>query len=639
MLRGRVFPRALTGAALAAAVVLAIAPGSTAAPAAEFVPGDLVVSGAGLRWLHADGSVVGQIVPASVRVTTVAFRPGGGSLPLFAVDDPLVIRSYNASGVEQFFFAADDVAKRTTALALGPNGIEYPAVTHGPQINQVFIFKQDPTVGSNEQLVGLFLVPAPVTDLDAASDGCTVFYASALGIGRLDSCRLAVLPDFVGGLGVAKLRLLPDTSMLAVTAGGAEIRRIGPDAKTVRTYAVPGQSGWTGIDLAPDGRSFWAVNQAGLLYRIDLAGGAVLQGPLAVPAPATDVAVHGAPIGVAPPPPAGGAEQTLDLDRVATLTGEVFAGFLPIRAAPEKICGPGGATLSFRDAYGASIGPYRGGFGAGADVKVGPQTLPGRLGALGLPPGPVQSVDGAFAINQGPTKIQGTFSGKGSGSIASCAAFGPRTFPTSIIFPPDYVLSGYAWALSASALKYQASIARDGKAYSDRGKTYLVSSRFNLVDAAGRDSGSGGRYAQHFVSDAIGVTDAFASKGQKRPHSAGIPSEAATIELRATWTTPADRFTIRNVKLVPARTVAAASSPRVDPVKVTTTRGPNSVRVRVSNVKSGRLTFSVNGERVRKKTKVKTQVSIVHRHRKRLEAIAVPLAALGLPPTAFAAPR
>ena len=618
----------LLAVGLGAALLLAAAPGSTAAPAATFAPGDLVVTGPGMRWLRPDGTTAGQLEAPGTRVTAAAFRPGGGTLPLYAVHDPLILRVYDPSGIEQFFFVADDVAKRTTAVGLGANGREYPAVSHGALINQLYIFKQNPNKGSGEELVGLFLVPAPVTDVEAASDGCTVFYSSQLGVGRVDACRLVVLPDLLSGTSVAKIRLLPDSSMLVVPAGGREIRRVGADGKTQRTYAVPGAAGWVGLDLAPDGASFWALTQAGALYRLDFVTGTVVQGPLAAPAPATDVTVLGAPQGVAPPAPPASGQDTLDLDRVLPLTGEVFAGFLPVRPAPEKVCGPGGATLRFEDASGATIGPYRGGFGAAAEVKVGRQSLSGRLGALGLPPGPVLSVEGAFAIAHGKTKILGAFSGKGGSSTAACATFKSRTFPNSIVFPPDYILSGYAWALSANSLRYEAAITRAGKVYSDKGRTFVVASRFDLVDRLGKDSGSGGRYAQHFISDTIGVSDPFAAKGEKRPHSAGIPAEAATIELVTSWTKPGDRFTIANVKLVPrGRSIASAAAP---PLKVTTTRGPNSVKVRVSNVQPGRLTFSVNSERVGKKTKVKTAVAIVHRHRKRLEAVAVPLAGYGL---------
>lgn len=603
-------------AAAAGALLLAGAPAASeggrlsARAGSAFASGDLILTGPGVRWLRADGSLVKAIEPESFPTTSVAYRAGGGPRPLYVVHEPLVTRNYDPEGTFLYFFVLDAIADRTRAVALGTNGAGFVATNHGPFLNQIYGFKEDPTTGSGASFTSFFVVASEINDLEVGADGCSLFVATrTLGAFRFDACTFRVFPALADGLDVRRIRLLPDSTALLVLGGQAAIRRIDGNGQTVREYSVPGVAGpWAGIDLAPDGRSFWAVTSSGVLYRFDLATGAIVQGPIQAAGSATDLAVVGAPLGVAPPPRGVVANAVIDLDGVKPLTGETLAGYFPPRRAPEKVCAPASSRIEFGDATGVAIGPYPGLFTARGSVTLGSQSGK-RLGALGLPTGPVRAVNASFSV-KGAASIVGTLSvgSASSSNIGNCSIFVNRTFPTSPVFPPDYVLSGYEWSLSAELIRYEAVIVRAGRRYVDAGRSYLFGSRFFFLDTQGRDSGSGGRYSQYFVSDAIAVRDSFGKPDQKQKHSAGVPVKTQAIDVVTRWTGAANAFNVGDFLLVESGPADAASGKRATRPKVTVTRKRNSVTAHVSGLKPGRLSFSVKAEKVRGRQTATTTV-------------------------------
>jgi hypothetical protein len=596
-------------AAATAVVLLALgvpaASGGAPAPDAArsgfaFAPGDLIVTGRGVRWLRADGSLVRMLEPESVVTTGAAMRARGGPRPLYVVHEPLVTRNYDSEGNFLYFFVLDPIADRSRAVALGPGVDGYVATSHGPLLNQIYGFREDPNFGAGAALMSFFVVASEINDLEVGADGCSLFVGTrTLGAFRFDACRFTVLPPLAQGLDVRRVRLLPDASALLVLGGQTSIRRIDANGQTIREYSAAGAGGgWAGIDLAPDGRSFWAVTPTGALYRFDLATGAIVQGPIQVAASATDLAVAGAPLGVAPP--AGGTVPSLaiDLDGVKPLTGETFAGYFPPRRTPEKSCTPSASQLEFTDGSGVAIGPYPGPFSVRGSVSIGAQS--GRaLGGLGQPAGPVRSAQISFTLRSGDGVTgKATANGPVSANIANCSTFMNRTFPRSPIFPPDYPLSGYEWTLSAELLAYEVTIVKQGRSYVDTGRSFAFASRFFLLDRLGRDSGSGGRYAQYFVSESIGVKDSFRRKNQKQRHTAGVPPKTQAVDVVTRWS-GSNAFTISDIRLVgPAGAGdAARASPATKP-KVHITRTRNSVTARVSGLRQGRLEFAVKAEKV-----------------------------------------
>ena len=112
---------------------------------------------------------------------------------------------------------------------------------------------------------------------DLAADGRTVFYTSADNVvRRYDLLARAPLADFaalVDGT-VHALRLLPNGQGLLV-AGSTGVTRLDMSGAFVTRYWMPARQ-FVGLNIAPDGRSFWTSTQAGELVRFDIASEKVL---------------------------------------------------------------------------------------------------------------------------------------------------------------------------------------------------------------------------------------------------------------------------------------------------------------------------------------------------------------------------
>jgi hypothetical protein len=118
--------------------------------------------------------------------------------------------------------------------------------------------------------------------IDLAPDQCTLFYTSeGVSIKRYDVCADAQLPDFTTSLhGPAyALRLLADGG--ALVADTEDIHRLDASGVIVRTYTVPDEFLLFALTLDRDGSSFWVGDyESGNAYRIDIATGAILLGPI-----------------------------------------------------------------------------------------------------------------------------------------------------------------------------------------------------------------------------------------------------------------------------------------------------------------------------------------------------------------------
>jgi hypothetical protein len=91
--------------------------------------------------------------------------------------------------------------------------------------------------------------------------------------------------------------------------------------------------------------------------------------------------------------------------------------------------------------------------------------------------------------------------------------------------------------------------------------------------------------------------DAFARAGQSRAHSVSLASRAKTAQLTLSWSSPLDRFTIANVRIVKrGRVVAVASRKRH--LRLTIRRGDTFLVLKVGNLTRGKLQFSVRATRI-----------------------------------------
>jgi hypothetical protein len=84
-------------------------------------------------------------------------------------------------------------------------------------------------------------------------------------------------------------------------------------------------------------------------------------------------------------------------------------------------------------------------------------------------------------------------------------------------------------------------------------------------------------------------------QGQSKKHTITIPSSTKTLQIALTWSSPLDKFSISNLKLVAhGRTVAVGARHRKPrKLRVKTTTSPTFTLLKVSRLSKGRLSFKV----------------------------------------------
>jgi streptogramin lyase len=189
--------------------------------------------------------------------------------------------------IERFTAAGLPLGNFASGYDCNPSSVDFDAagnvyVGHADCSGDIFKFSPTGTLLARYDVT----VQARGTDhIDLAADNCTMFYSSrGADILRYNVCTGTQLPKF----NTAPLPdtpyhidLLPDGGLL-IANGGAGITRLDASGNFVRSYSVPvppGSGGnlWGGVDLAPDGTSFWASNgYNGDIARFDIQTGAVL---------------------------------------------------------------------------------------------------------------------------------------------------------------------------------------------------------------------------------------------------------------------------------------------------------------------------------------------------------------------------
>lgn len=587
----RVIGVALLVAGLACAGIAGAAPDRAALPS-----GAIVVAGRGIEWRQPNGLVPRGIAAFSTRYYGVAIDSAGS---IFALGTRPVVYRFDSDGTSHGWFGSfPDGSVPTAIVAHDPDQI-YVALSNNGALNEIYRFE-------NTGRSGLpVLVPAEVTSLDVAADGCTLLYSTpAPGLARLNWCTKKRLPNFAESPVVSVVRALPDGTALAVR--GSSILRIAEGGSVVRTYAVRGVAAWADLDLTPDGASFWAATIQGRLYRIDLATGRLAQAPVQAGPGVLALAVQGAPwgkvaAGSGPPPGTG-----FSLDGVSTLAGE---GLSAVTSAPQTSpvsCSTSApADLTFT-AFGQAIGPYEGPFEAKLAATVGPQNVPATSGILGVDVGRLTAAQGTFTLG-GAAK--GTFGLPGD-ATGVCLIFQNQKFPGSKTVPASISLDGYYLNARGARLPYRAEIAHGGTVVVDEGVTTLFTDQFRYSERNGTPgaNGSGAHWSQSFASDRLTVGDRFTAAGQSRPHTAGIPATAKVVKVAVRWDSPRNSFTIEKVALVPGRTTSSAGKLKPGKLKITIARTPTSVTATVSNLAAGKLRFSVSARKVGAAGTVKTSV-------------------------------
>lgn len=112
--------------------------------------------------------------------------------------------------------------------------------------------------------------------MDLAADQKTMYYTQeGTRIGRVDVSTNTNLSNFSTAVDNAfALRIRSNGTVLV--ADGSDIELLNADGTDNRTYDIAGAGTWFGLNLDPDGTSFWSATTGGLVARFDIATGAVL---------------------------------------------------------------------------------------------------------------------------------------------------------------------------------------------------------------------------------------------------------------------------------------------------------------------------------------------------------------------------
>lgn len=247
--------------------------------AQTFVPGDIIVAGSGpgttpptflnwkILWFAASGTLKGVLYDqpqTTAAGSEIAFDGG----ILYAVVGGQLLRMTPTSTTT---VATPGSSPRFLTVA-ADGGIYFSNVLT-PQL----VTELNPA----NQVVGSTNVGDDALSVDLAADQCILFFTSSTPaeIRRFNVCTNTPLGAFSpaqAGVTYGMLRLLPDGALHSHTGPGGVVRR-DLSGQIVQTYGGLGFA----LALDPDRQSFWSV-QGSSLVKVNLASGAIVQGPIAV---------------------------------------------------------------------------------------------------------------------------------------------------------------------------------------------------------------------------------------------------------------------------------------------------------------------------------------------------------------------
>jgi beta-propeller repeat-containing protein len=213
---------------------------------------------------------------SSNEVVAYYESPSGGGQPL-------------RHNVAQTINTGAQGAAHPESIAFAANGDFY--VGHADGNGDIQRYNGAGTYQQSYDVVGEFRGSAWI---DLAADQKTVYYTSGgVQVKRYNVATGTQLPDFatLPDDGAAQaVRLLPpyDGSGGILVGQLTSVKRLNASGTVVQTYGVPGESGWVGLDLDPNGTSFWAgAVFSGNVYRFNISSGAIELGPISVGPPGT----------------------------------------------------------------------------------------------------------------------------------------------------------------------------------------------------------------------------------------------------------------------------------------------------------------------------------------------------------------
>ena len=300
---------------------------STNSISQEFEDGDIVLStlGTGIHWYKPDGTFVKKLPPAPATSFGDVINVGGAfdSLGNLYVAEFNSLPVYNGTGVSKYnkngalidvwrenFGCLERGSFNSGNRCLLPESITIDkndnvfvggvATAEGGTVNNevqnederddirkfdsngTFITRFNPTVekrGSDW--------------VELAPDQCTLYYTSeGRHVKQYDVCNDVQMKDFGDAYGIGRsgedqgsrsgnfpnyaLRLLPDGDLLV--ASESKIVKFNSRGNIIQTYDIPTEEPLFGLNLDPDGKSFWTTSSGSHdVYRVDIESGQILQ--------------------------------------------------------------------------------------------------------------------------------------------------------------------------------------------------------------------------------------------------------------------------------------------------------------------------------------------------------------------------
>ncbi len=223
-----------------------------------------------VQWVRPDR------IESGTDVLSLASADGESVLALVS-GDPMRIARIGPGGWRTAFFSSSSDGFGEL-IAVAPDGRVFVATNN----QQIVVISPDATKQATYPLPGFDFF---FGFLSVSPDGCTLFYSKAVGVGRINACTGAVLPDFPLADQPADLEPLPDGNVLAAYEHGNLVvlhDSLGAVIRLVASldwYDLEGEVFAHEIAVSPDGRDLWIAalpvcdGPRGYLLRVFLADG------------------------------------------------------------------------------------------------------------------------------------------------------------------------------------------------------------------------------------------------------------------------------------------------------------------------------------------------------------------------------
>ncbi len=266
-----VLMRVSQAATLALGIVVLVA--AVPASAQTIQQGDVFasVNNGNVNWYRSNGTFVKTINTGQGGFTT------GGA---FDSSGNFYVTNFSVTSVTKFDNAGNVVNTYPTGGPGSPESILFDAA------GDIYVGHAGGSIrkfDSSFAFIETYAHNAASDWIDLRANQCTMLYTfEGQSIESYDVCTKTQLATFASGLSNSyALRIRPNGEVMVANNG--DIVRLDSSGGTLQTYQPGGEaSGWFALNLDPDGTSFWTgTYSTGNFYKVDIASGNVLLGPIA----------------------------------------------------------------------------------------------------------------------------------------------------------------------------------------------------------------------------------------------------------------------------------------------------------------------------------------------------------------------